>query len=1309
MLVSKRVVHILSLSLLLAMLPAGLRAQWRLVTKLPSIGGTVYFLDKVGARNVGFVGCQGHIVRTSDGGKTWTTVYSSQFAIDLRDFVFKDPLNGIAVGSRLFSYLTTTDGGVTWQMTGRTTFATSITYLPNTNVLTVNTVTMSPAFSSTDWGQNWSQTVVPPGQNGMAFGDSLVGIFSAHASGAPLYRTTDGAKTWKGTNFSEHIYSPIALAPLAGVFIGAAELSSELWISRDSGETWIFRSKMSPLVPSGCLRYYDGHLWCQTAANGMFVSDDTGLTWTSLCGPSRNIDSRFYNLDSTLIAADNQSNLWMMDDATKGPGASLMSFRQVPVVMTSPQCGLADKRIDLLMNVCFDILDSAYLTGSPRLQITYPPLPAALTSGSGVVIRYIPDSVHVFDTAYLHLAWGPPGHRLRDTTIQILASVGGAVQSVNLPQLFAELATTCQSLDTTLEIKSVSCDQESIVAIWLDDSSVFHLTPPPLPDTLDAHGSIFIRVTANVKDSGTYSTVLRMKIRTARGTIDTSSSVSLDVHESIHPTASAIKVLMANLCDWQDTVLWLHNPHCRTLTLERTRGSDTNLIVLDPLQPVSIPPGDSVAIHIRVLPSGGKSLKFVFVTVRSDSVVLDTSYSVTAQTINNTIPTPRLTSSPLKFGLTSGCSQKQLPLVIFNNKCGDVKLLEVKWSVTDPQFWFDPVSLPTVLPPGTSDSIVFHYKPALLKQSTVAITLTFQISGERRDTTIYISGTGADTESAVLNNETLSYPTISKCESSIDSVIFENVSCDTMDITSLYDWEQNGYKVLSPKLPIRILPGDSVPIVIRLARNADGLANDSIDIEYASNKPPHSPLRLRVNLLGNIQTPYKNLILTGDDFENIHLPPCAEFDSFVIISNVNECDTSTISMLYGLNGVIARRALPFALAPGSRDTIRFHYTPQDDTATGWLRIAGSAIDTQIKIYTLRAHSEAISCKPSTLAAFVATMCHVASDSLLITATGCDSALIDRIEILPASSNFRILQQYSLPKPLNGQMRVSLRYDPSLGGADTAALYLHSADGKLDMRIPLTAFTTTLQSARLALRNDTSTAVTNVEAGKTTNITLFVRDAIEDSLALSDVSCNIALNENIMTLLYVTPGPHFTNIGSSQQQSGVALQLRRSDHTSLAPNSTLATLEFTTFVSDTISTSVALQNVRFNVSDNDYERCMLRPLAEPDNVTVTIAPSCTRDLLTSEMAGSGLLTSIHIRPSVVSDDGRLTLDLTSAKATIVNVRLVNILGQETAHAALPVAAGSTSLLLPFSDFPSGLTFVQVSAGGVTSTERVLVQH
>src|SRR5436309_3113409 len=69
-------------------------SQWRVIANLPSLGNTVYFLDKVGAPATGFVGCRSDIVRTSDRGATWVTVQNTP-GITFRDFVFWDTLNGI--------------------------------------------------------------------------------------------------------------------------------------------------------------------------------------------------------------------------------------------------------------------------------------------------------------------------------------------------------------------------------------------------------------------------------------------------------------------------------------------------------------------------------------------------------------------------------------------------------------------------------------------------------------------------------------------------------------------------------------------------------------------------------------------------------------------------------------------------------------------------------------------------------------------------------------------------------------------------------------------------------------------------------------------------------------------------------------------------------------------------------------------------------------------------------------------------------------------------------------------------------------
>jgi hypothetical protein len=316
-------------------------------------------------------------------------------------------------------------------------------------------------------------------------------------------------------------------------------------------------------------------------------------------------------------------------------------------------------------------------------------------------------------------------------------------------------------------------------------------------------------------------------------------------------------------------------------------------------------------------------------------------------------------------------------------------------------------------------------------------------------------------------------------------------------------------------------------------------------------------------------------------------------------------------------------------------------------------------------------------------------------------------LIDRADIVPTQSNFRITQKYSTPLTLSSQLPVTIEYDPSNGASDTASLYLHSAGGGLDVRIPLRGITTTLHTARIKLQNASNTANETLTASKSTTFTLLNEDDIPDSLALTDIDCDLSLNSNLLTLTDVKAGAHITYVSSSQQAGTTTVKLKRSDNSALSANSVLATLTFSGALSDTIRTDVSLTKVHFNPAQNDYERCVLAPIIDPNNIQVTLDAACTRDLLTGMMAGQGILSGIRAHPSVLTGSNPLLLDLDAVRTTTVSVVLLNLLGEERNRIDLQVQGGHSSVSIPLTDDVNGLFFVEIIAEGTRSTQRILI--
>ncbi len=152
----------------------------------------------------------GYIVKTEDGGNTWTIQSSATFAADQgwADFVhFFNETDGVAMGdpnSLGFVIYTTTNGGNTWTLVPYSNIPANLsgeTGVTNLYSAVGNTLWFTTSkgriYKTIDKGATW--TVTNTGLSGTCtptFKDANIGIVTLNASPYTLRKTTDGGATW---------------------------------------------------------------------------------------------------------------------------------------------------------------------------------------------------------------------------------------------------------------------------------------------------------------------------------------------------------------------------------------------------------------------------------------------------------------------------------------------------------------------------------------------------------------------------------------------------------------------------------------------------------------------------------------------------------------------------------------------------------------------------------------------------------------------------------------------------------------------------------------------------------------------------------------------------------------------------------------------------------------------------------------------------------------------------------------------------------------------------------------------------------
>lgn len=249
---------------------------------------------------------KGKISRTTDGGNTWTNVYTSATNLEwVYDVCFTDASTGFAACENGI-ILATTNGGANWftAFTSANVAHFKSIYFPSALVgyAVGDGNPQGPIYKTTDGGNTWaaqtsnatsflSDVFFTDNSNGYAVGDFDV------------LKTTDGGTTWSKittiTNPLNFEYTSVYSLSANTCYVVAA---IEVKKTNDGGNTWTTYS-FPPLAPpnvyySASIRAIDSLTWYAVGANidtttfngtgAILKSIDAGQTWNNINTPTNN-------------------------------------------------------------------------------------------------------------------------------------------------------------------------------------------------------------------------------------------------------------------------------------------------------------------------------------------------------------------------------------------------------------------------------------------------------------------------------------------------------------------------------------------------------------------------------------------------------------------------------------------------------------------------------------------------------------------------------------------------------------------------------------------------------------------------------------------------------------------------------------------------------------------------------------------------------------------------------------------------------------------------------------------------------------
>ncbi len=180
------------------------------------------------------------------------------------------------------------------------------------------------------------------------------------------------------------------------------------------------------------------------------MSEDSGFSFFSICGPNNLYDRHFYVRDTFIYAGDRFGGLWLN---TTGIGAPSPMVVQPPQVISA-----CEPAVDSILLTFFDscnnlgaTLIEASVTGSPQFTLDAGTIPRRIQTAEPVRIRFTPDMNSSGDTAHINLRL-KLGWKTFDTTVAVIGRIGSQEQLMLTPILTKDRAGVNEV--TMLEVRS---------------------------------------------------------------------------------------------------------------------------------------------------------------------------------------------------------------------------------------------------------------------------------------------------------------------------------------------------------------------------------------------------------------------------------------------------------------------------------------------------------------------------------------------------------------------------------------------------------------------------------------------------------------------------------------------------------------------------------------------------------------------------------------------------------------------------------------------------------------------------------------
>lgn len=664
-----------------------------------------------------------------------------------------------------------------------------------------------------------------------------------------------------------------------------------------------------------------------------------------------------------------------------------------------------------------------------------------------------------------------------------------------------------------------------------------------------------------------------------------------------------------------------------------------------------------------------------------------------------------VSSTIINFDTVGECSNPKQVIYFHNYRhCDIVKFLKVELIPFASNLSYSlgsGANTPALLAPESTDSVTLEFMNSGLGEYKAQLKITFLLDGKVVDTVISITGVRVSSGLPKVTPSLIAFDTITICEIRERACILCHNGCDSATVDIAYT-PSAIYSISSPSFPLRVGPGERVPIKVLFKPTILGPCSDSIVFSVQQDSSSIQPISIK--LQGVIKTAFIVPVITP---KNLFIPPisfCDTESKLVSVTLINNsfCDSVIVRAVQTNSDTFELLSVSTGISLAPADSVTFAYVFRHEgkglynipfyvqyfNGTSWL-------DSVMLLTTsVTDGTRILSSSGNTLDFGTMTLCQERDSVLTLRNTGCDTLRITNVDLLGNGFTTNISIPIIIAPGDSVTIPVTTKADTSQGNISTGSItFTSDADNQI---API------MLSSGYTYPKSYSFHVAMLDATVTSDEIVRLAIVGEQGLGSAGSGINrldfdLVLNEDLLEYIRSESNNNVNKNGS---------RISISNQNELAStDDTLAILVYHVFLTKDSTTDIAVSNISIN--NGDTSSCAPK-IAAITQAGFTYRYECGDKQIQSFLRnGKANLEITSIRPNPAKDYA--TIEIYSVEKKSIVVEIFDALGNRHNEFTSTITEGINVVTTSLSELPSGSYIVRITTDRETISARFVVSY